>query len=95
VVGATYPEQLGEVRKLAPSLPLLIPGIGAQGGDLERTVINGLDPNGTGIIINASRSIIYASSGSDFSTAAAREAKLLNESIRRIARDNSLGAKVK
>ncbi|NLW47074.1 MAG: orotidine-5'-phosphate decarboxylase [Firmicutes bacterium] len=94
VVGATYPEHLGEVRKLAPNLPFLIPGIGAQGGDLERTVINGLDRNGTGIIVNASRSIIYASSGLDFSTAAAREAKLLNESIRKIARENGFGRKV-
>lgn len=94
VVGATYPKQLGEVRKLAPNLPFLIPGIGAQGGDLEQTVSNGLDRNGTGIIINASRSIIYASSGPDFATSAAREAKLLNESIRKIAHKKSLSIKI-
>lgn len=93
VVGATFPDQLGEVRKLAPDLPFLIPGIGAQGGDLERTVINGLDKNGAGIIINASRSIIYASPGPDFPVAAAREGKLLNESIRKIAREKSLNPK--
>lgn len=86
VMGATYPEQLGEVRKLAGDLPFLIPGIGAQGGDLERTVINGLDRNGTGIIINASRSIIYASSGPDLTVAAGREASALNESIKKIVR---------
>lgn len=86
VMGATYPEQLAEVRKLAVNLPFLIPGIGAQGGDLERTVINGLDQNGAGIIINASRSIIYASSGPDFPVAAARESAILNESIQKIVR---------
>lgn len=84
VMGATYPEQLAEVRELAVNLPLLIPGIGAQGGDLERTVINGLDQNGAGILINASRSIIYASSGPDFAAAATGEARLLNESIQKI-----------
>lgn len=86
VMGATYPEQLAEVRKLAVNIPFLIPGIGAQGGDLEQTVINGLDQNGAGIVINASRSIIYASSGSDFAAVAAREAELLNESIQKIVR---------
>jgi orotidine-5'-phosphate decarboxylase len=81
VVGATYPEELGIVRSLAPDLPLLIPGIGAQGGDLEKTIVNGLDRNQEGIIINASRSIIYASSGSDFAEAAHREAAALNDQI--------------
>ncbi len=88
VLGATYPEQLAEVRKLAVNLPFLIPGIGAQGGDLERTVISGLNQNGNGIIINASRSIIYASTGPDFTEAAAREAIILNESIQEIIRRN-------
>lgn len=84
VLGATYPEQLAEVRKLAEELPFLIPGIGAQGGDLEQTVINGLNHKGQGIIINASRSIIYASSGHDYGQAAEREAALLSEAIQTI-----------
>lgn len=88
VMGATYPEQLAEVRKLADDLPFLIPGIGAQGGDLEQTVINGLNRKGNGIIINASRSIIYASSGQDFARAAEREAAILNEAIQTIVNNN-------
>ena len=88
VMGATYPEQLAEVRKLAVDLPFLIPGIGAQGGDLEQTVINGLNQSGNGIIINASRSIIYASSGQDFALDAAKEAARLNEAIQTIIRNH-------
>lgn len=84
VMGATYPEQMAEVRKLAGELPFLIPGIGAQGGDLEQTVVNGLNRNHNGIIINASRSIIYASNKPNFAQAAAREAMLLNDAIRGI-----------
>lgn len=88
VLGATYPEQLAEVRKLAEELPFLIPGIGAQGGELEQTVINGLNHKGHGIIINASRSIIYASSGHDYAQAAEREAALLNEAIQTIVNNS-------
>ncbi len=84
VMGATYPEQLAEVRQVAGDLPFLIPGIGAQGGDLERTVVNGLNQMGNGIIINASRSIIYASSGPEFARVAEKEASLLNEAIKKI-----------
>lgn len=60
VVGATYPEEVGQVRQIAPDMPFLIPGIGAQGGDLEATVKNGRDSKGQGIIVNSSRVIIYA-----------------------------------
>jgi orotidine-5'-phosphate decarboxylase len=60
VVGATYPEELGYVRRIVGEMPLLIPGIGAQGGDVEATVKNGRDQNGHGMIINSSRGIIYA-----------------------------------
>ncbi len=81
VVGATYPEQLAEVRRIAPELPLLIPGIGAQGGDLAQTVSLGLNSQGTGIIINSSRNIIYASSNSDFGEAARGEALKLAQAI--------------
>jgi orotidine-5'-phosphate decarboxylase len=60
VVGATYPSELAAVRKIVGSMPILIPGIGAQGGDVEKTVKAGIDSKGTGAIINASRSIIFA-----------------------------------
>ncbi len=60
VVGATYPEELRIVRRIVKNMPLLIPGIGAQGGDLEKTVKAGVDSRGFGAIINASRSIIFA-----------------------------------
>jgi orotidine-5'-phosphate decarboxylase len=86
VVGATYPEQLAEVRKIAPALPLLIPGIGAQGGDLVQTVTNGLNSQGTGIIINSSRNIIYASSGKDFGWAAANEAIRIDKEIAQLVK---------
>lgn len=60
VVGATYPRELQIVRRIVKDMPLLIPGIGAQGGDVEKTVRAGIDSHGTGAIINASRSIIFA-----------------------------------
>ena len=66
VVGATYAEELRQVRGLCPDLPILIPGIGAQGGDLRASVVNGLDGRGGGILISASRQVIYASKGPDF-----------------------------
>ena len=87
VVGATYPEQLAVVRGLIGDMPLLIPGIGAQGGDVRLTVRNGLNSNGGGIIVNASRSVIYASSGSDFAVAAAREAARLDRELREAAKE--------
>ncbi len=74
VVGATYPKEIERVRALAPTLPLLIPGVGAQGGDAVATVKAGLrvaDGATTGpIIVNSSRAILYASSGDDFAQAA-------------------------
>lgn len=76
VIGATYPEELAEVRKISPNMPFLVPGVGAQGGDVEKTVRNGKTDDGFGLIINSSRGIIYASPGEDFA-AAAREATLL------------------
>ncbi len=85
VVGATYPDELEKVRRLAPDLPLLIPGIGAQGGDLFLTVAKGLAANGQGIMVNASRSILYASYDKDFATAAATEAKRLDQALREAA----------
>jgi orotidine-5'-phosphate decarboxylase len=82
VVGATYPTQIGEVRAIAPELPLLIPGIGAQGGDLEKTVRQGLDRNQGGIIINVSRSIIYASRDVDFARTARAKAAQMDQAIK-------------
>lgn len=81
VVGATYPTQLAEVRKIVGDMPILIPGIGAQGGDLEKTVAAGKDNKGQGMIINSSRNIIFASSGEDFAEAARRETQKLHDAI--------------
>lgn len=60
VVGATYPKELSKVREIIGDMPILIPGIGSQGGDLEQTIKNGLDANRQGLIISSSRSIIFA-----------------------------------
>ena len=73
VVGATYPAEIERVRALAPTVPLLIPGVGAQGGDAAATVRAGWRPNGP-IVVNSSRAILYASNGGDFAAAARREA---------------------
>jgi orotidine-5'-phosphate decarboxylase len=73
VVGATYPGEIARVRELAPTLPLLIPGIGAQGGDAEATVRAGWRA-GAPIIVSSSRAILYASAGADFAEAAHRVA---------------------
>ena len=72
VVGATYPAEIERVREVAPTLPLLIPGVGAQGGDAVATVRAGWRP-GAPIIVNSSRAVLYASSGDDFAEAARRE----------------------
>ena len=69
VVGATFPGEIARVRELAPTLPLLIPGIGAQGGDAEATVRAGWRADAP-IIVNSSRAILYASPGDDFAEAA-------------------------
>jgi orotidine-5'-phosphate decarboxylase len=81
VVGATYPEELGMVREIAPRLPFLIPGIGAQGGDLWRAVEHGPTADGVGPVINSSRGITYASAGPDFGSAARKAALRLRDQI--------------
>jgi len=81
VVAATYPEQLKKVRELCPELPLLIPGIGTQGGDLAAVVRYGVNVRSEKAIINSSRQIIYASKGKDFAQAARREALKLRDRI--------------
>jgi orotidine-5'-phosphate decarboxylase len=73
VVGATYPRELAEVRDIVGSMPFLVPGVGAQGGDVALAVSSGQTAAGTGLIISSSRTILYAGSDDDF-TAAARSA---------------------
>lgn len=81
VVGATAPEEMARIREAAPDLPFLVPGIGAQGGDLAGTVNNGRFADGSGLMINSSRGILYASSGADFADAARNELQSLQQSI--------------
>jgi orotidine-5'-phosphate decarboxylase len=81
VAGATYPGELAEIRQVVGKMPILIPGIGAQGGDVEATVRAGQDSNGSGMIINSSRGIIFASKGEDFAERAGEEAKKLRDEI--------------
>ena len=83
VVGATFPEELKVIRGIVGDMPLLIPGIGAQGGDIEATVRNGRTADGTGLMINSSRGILYASQGPDYSDAAAHAARRLRDQINR------------
>ncbi len=84
VVGATFPEEISKVRAIVGEMPLLIPGIGAQGGDIDATVRAGKisDKPGTGMIINSSRAILYASSGSDFAEAARMVAMSTRDALR-------------
>lgn len=82
VVGATYPEELAIVRRVAPELPILIPGIGAQGGDIEQTVVAGKNARGTGMIISVSRTIIFASKEGDFADAARVQTQTIDAAIR-------------
>jgi orotidine-5'-phosphate decarboxylase len=87
VVGATFPEEIAKVREIVGEMPLLIPGIGAQGGDIDATVKAGSIPNkpGTGMIINSSRAILYASSGPDFAEAARKVALTTRDALRSAA----------
>ena len=80
VVGATYPEEIARVRRIAPTLPLLIPGIGAQGGDAEATVRAGWRSDGP-IIVSSSRAILYASAGPDHAEAARRVAQTTRQQL--------------
>jgi orotidine-5'-phosphate decarboxylase len=87
VVGATFPEEIAKVRAIVGEMPLLIPGIGAQGGDIDATVSAGkiAGKPGTGMIINSSRAILYASSGSDFAKAAREVATTTRDALRAAA----------
>lgn len=81
VVGATWPEQLKKIREIAPQMFILVPGIGAQGGDLKNTLKNGLRKDKSGLIIHASSSIIYASDKTNFANSARKEALKLQKEI--------------
>lgn len=81
VVGATFPAEIARVRELVGDVPLLVPGIGAQGGDVEATVKAGLTLAGTGLMINSSRAILYAGKGEDFADAARAAAQQTRDDI--------------
>jgi orotidine-5'-phosphate decarboxylase len=83
VVGATWPEQLREVRAIVGDMPFLVPGVGAQGGDVEAVVRNARTADGTGLMVSSSRAILYASEGDDFADAAAAAAQALKEQVNR------------
>jgi orotidine-5'-phosphate decarboxylase len=86
VVGATYPAQLAAVRAALPDAPILLPGIGAQGGDLGGSVRAGTDAAGAGLLVSASRSVLYAASGDDYADAARAEAERLRDAITAVRR---------
>lgn len=83
VTGATFPEELGQVRQLVGDMPLLVPGIGAQGGDVAAVLKHGKTADGTGLVISSSRAIVYASSGDDYAQAARNAAQTLRVEINR------------
>jgi orotidine-5'-phosphate decarboxylase len=83
VVGATYPEEMARLRELCPQMTFLVPGVGAQGGDLEGCLRLGLDAGGGGMIINVSRQVLYASREGDFAEAARQAALDLRDEIAR------------
>jgi len=83
VVGATYPRELAEVRAIVGDMPLLVPGVGAQGGDVAAVVHNGKNSGGAGLIVSSSRAILYASSGDNFAAAARRATETLRAEINR------------
>ena len=89
VVGATHPEELGEIRKMLPDYFFLVPGVGAQGGDLQAVAHNGLN-NECGLLVNSSRGIIYASNGSDFALRAGEEAQKLQSQMAELLKEKGI-----
>src|SRR6266700_3537085 len=84
VVGATYPQELAKLRALCPDMPILVPGVGAQGGDLAASVRAGVDANGENVLISVSRGILYAGDGDEFVEEAAKEARRLRDRMNAI-----------
>ncbi|TAL86390.1 MAG: orotidine 5'-phosphate decarboxylase, partial [Rhodanobacter sp.] len=80
---ATWPEELGKVRAMVGDMPLLVPGIGAQGGDVEAVLRHGRRADGKGLLISSSRAILYAGKDGDFAAAARRAATELRDSVNR------------
>ena len=91
VVGATVPEQLAAVRGLCPGMPFLVPGVGAQGGEMEAAVRAGVDGDGRLALVNSSRGIIYASREAGFSEAAGEAARRLSDEINAVLEEDGLG----
>ena len=89
VIGATHPEDFVDVRNIVPDHFLLVPGIGAQGGDLKGVCQYGMNDQ-VGLIVNASRSIIYAGSGMDFAEKARESARLLQQEMKVILEERGL-----
>jgi len=83
VIGATWPTQLRDVRAIVGDMPFLVPGVGAQGGDVEAVVKNAKTAAGTGLVVSSSRGILYASSAGDFAQAAGAAARSLRDTINR------------
>ena len=81
VVGATYPRELAEVREITGNMPFLVPGVGAQGGDVAQAVQNGQTAAGAGLVISSSRSILYASSAENFASAARAATEKLRDQV--------------
>lgn len=81
VVGATWPQQMQQIRAVTGDMPFLVPGVGAQGGDVKALVTAGKTTDGTGLIISSSRAVLYASSGDDFAQAARRVAQAARDEI--------------
>jgi orotidine-5'-phosphate decarboxylase len=83
VTGATWPQELAAVRALVGEMPLLVPGVGAQGGDVEAVVSSGRTASGDGLLISSSRAILYAGTGEDFADAARAAAQALRDEVNR------------
>jgi orotidine-5'-phosphate decarboxylase len=81
LMGATYPQELAQVRAISGNMPFLVPGVGAQGADIREVVKNGQSAQGTGLIVSSSRAIVHASCGVDFATAARAAAVALRDAI--------------
>lgn len=88
VVGATWPEQMQTLRQICGDMPFLVPGVGAQGGDVKSLVQAGQTNDGSGLIINSSRAVLYASDGIDFAEAARAEAMRTRDQINQYRQRN-------